>query len=43
MAEQKLDGYRVAIMATDLFEEAELIEPRKALQGAGANRVDEVV
>ena len=36
MAEKKLEGYRVAIIATDLFEEAELIEPRKALQEAGA-------
>ena len=36
MAEKKLEGCRVAILATDLFEEAELIEPRKALQEAGA-------
>lgn len=36
MAEKKLDGCRVAIIATDLFEEAELIEPRKALDDAGA-------
>lgn len=36
MAEKKLDKYRVAILATHLFEEAELIEPRKALQEAGA-------
>jgi protease I len=36
MAEQKLQGLRVAILATDLFEEAELIEPRKALDAAGA-------
>jgi len=36
MADKKLEGYRVAILATDLFEEAELIEPRKALQDAGA-------
>ena len=36
MAEKKLDGCRVAIIATDLFEEAELIEPRKALDQAGA-------
>jgi len=36
MAERKLDGYRVAIIATDLFEEAELVEPRKALEEAGA-------
>jgi len=36
MADKKLDGCRVAIIATDLFEEAELIEPRKALEEAGA-------
>jgi protease I len=33
---QRLEEFRVAILATDLFEEAELIEPRKALQEAGA-------
>ncbi len=36
MAEKNLAGSRVAILATDLFEEAELIEPRKALDEAGA-------
>ena len=36
MSEHKLEGLRVAILATDLFEEAELLEPRKALQEAGA-------
>ncbi len=36
MTEKKLDGCRVAILATDLFEEAELLEPRKALDQAGA-------
>ena len=36
MADQNLQGLRVAILATDLFEEAELIEPRKALDAAGA-------
>lgn len=36
MAEKKLDGCRVAIIATDLFEESELIETRKALDEAGA-------
>ena len=36
MADKQLQGLRVAILATDLFEEAELIEPRKALQEAGA-------
>ncbi len=39
MAEKQLQGLRVAIIATDLFEEAELIEPRKALQEAGAQAV----
>ena len=39
MAEKKLDGCRVAIIATDLFEEAELIEPRRALDKAGAKTV----
>lgn len=36
MAEQNLKGFRVAILATDLFEEAELFEPRKALEQEGA-------
>jgi len=36
MAEKNLQGLRVAILATDLFEEAELIETRKALDAAGA-------
>ncbi len=39
MADNKLQGCRVAILATDLFEEPELIEPRKALQEAGAETV----
>jgi protease I len=38
-SEKKLKGYRVAILATDLFEEAELMETRKALQEAGAETV----
>lgn len=33
---EHLEGFRVAILATDLFEESELIEPRKALDEAGA-------
>lgn len=33
---EHLTGFRVAILATDLFEEAELIEPRKALDEEGA-------
>ncbi len=36
---ERLLGFRVAILATDLFEEAELIEPRKALNEAGATTV----
>lgn len=36
MSDNKLEGLRVAILVTDLFEEAELVEPRKALQEAGA-------
>ena len=33
---ERLEGFRVAILATDLFEESELIEPRKALDEEGA-------
>jgi protease I len=36
MAEQKLKGKRVAIVAADMVERVALIEPRKALQDAGA-------
>ncbi len=36
MADQNLSGMRVAIVATDLFEESELTEPKKALEEAGA-------
>ena len=32
----KLDGKRVAILATDGFEQAELFEPKKALEAEGA-------
>jgi len=39
MADKQLNGIRVAILATDLFEEAELTEPRKALEQAGAKTV----
>jgi protease I len=31
-----LNGLRVAVLATDGFEEAELVEPKKALEAAGA-------
>jgi protease I len=36
MAEKTLEGMRVAILATDGFEQAELEEPRRALEAAGA-------
>jgi protease I len=36
MANDNLRGIRVAILATDGFEESELLEPRKALDSAGA-------
>lgn len=34
--EKKLDGIKVAILATDGFEQSELFEPKKALEAAGA-------
>jgi protease I len=36
MAEQKLKGKKVAIIAADMVERIELVEPRKALEQAGA-------
>ena len=36
MAEQKLAGKKVAIIAADMVERVELVEPRKALEEAGA-------
>ena len=36
MAEQKLKGKKVAIVAADMVERVELMEPRKALEDAGA-------
>ncbi|MDX6452039.1 MAG: protease [Gaiellaceae bacterium] len=36
MAEQSLKGKRVAIVAADMVERVELIEPRRALEEAGA-------
>jgi protease I len=36
MAERKLEGKKVAILAADMFERVELEEPRKALEDAGA-------
>lgn len=35
----ELSGKKIAFLATDGFEQAELIEPRKALNGAGAETV----
>jgi protease I len=37
MAKDTLKGLKVAILATDGFEQAELTEPRKALDDAGAD------
>lgn len=37
MAAASLSGLRIAILATDGFEQSELIEPRKALDAAGAD------
>jgi protease I len=36
MTQSKLSGLKVAILATDGFEQSELLEPRKALDEAGA-------
>jgi protease I len=36
MAERKLQGKRVAIIAADMVERVELVEPRRALDDAGA-------
>jgi protease I len=36
MADKKLQGKKVAIIAADMVEQVELIEPRKALDAAGA-------
>jgi protease I len=36
MKTERLSKFRVAILAADLFEESELIEPRKVLDDAGA-------
>jgi protease I len=37
MAQPSLEGVKIAILATDGFEQVELTEPRKALQDAGAD------
>jgi protease I len=36
MADTQLQGKRVAIIAADMVEQVELVEPRKALEAAGA-------
>lgn len=36
MPQASLQGFKVAFLTTDGFEQSELIEPRKALQAAGA-------
>ena len=36
MAERKLEGKRVAIIAADMVERVELVHPRQALEAAGA-------
>ena len=36
MAERKLEGTKVAILAADMFERVELEQPRQALEDAGA-------
>ena len=36
MPEKELNGMRVAILVTDYFEQSELVEPKKALEQAGA-------
>src|SRR6266480_4537882 len=37
MADETLQGLKIAILVTDGFEEVELTEPRKALEQAGAD------
>ncbi len=39
MQSKILDGLRVAIVLSDDFEQAEMTEPRKALEQAGATTV----
>ena len=36
MSTNSLNGQRIAILATDLVEQVELVEPRQALEAAGA-------
>ncbi|MGH8093048.1 MAG: DJ-1/PfpI family protein, partial [Candidatus Sulfotelmatobacter sp.] len=39
MPETQLPGLKIAILATDGFEEAELTQPRAALEEAGAKTI----
>lgn len=39
MASETLKGKKIAILATDGFEQVELLEPRKALDAAGAETI----
>ena len=39
MTDQTLSGIRIAILATDGFEQSELTEPRSALDAIGADTV----
>ncbi len=39
MAQANLRGYKVAFLATDGFEQSELLEPREALEAAGAKTI----
>jgi protease I len=36
MADTRLKGKRIAIIAADMVEQVELVDPRKALEAAGA-------
>lgn len=39
MPTKQLEGHRIAILATDGFEQSELLDPKKALEAAGAEVV----
>ena len=39
MADKNLQDLRVAVICTDLFEQSEMTDPRKALDEAGAKTV----
>src|ERR1700751_5974950 len=39
LASQEIQGMKIAILATDGFEQVELTEPRKALDQAGAKTI----